>query len=110
MICMGYPRMGTTSEELDRMYEAESARLWEELNSFEEQEEEKEEIDPFPALYRMGDALSFINQAIARLHSGAETVKGTPYEDRIESLVMELEDVYSHIEDEVAYIKKEEGV
>lgn len=105
MICVGYPRIGTTSEELDRTYEAESARLWEELNSNEEPE-----IDPYPALYKMDDALSLVNQAVSKLNSGADSLKGTPYEDRIESLAMELEDVYSHIEDEIAYIKKEEGV
>ena len=105
MIVVGYPRVGTTSEELDRMYEAESARLWEELNNFEEPE-----IDPHLALENLNAALSHVSQAVSELDSVAEMLKGTPYEDRIESLVMELEDVYSHIEDEIAYIKKRENV
>ena len=105
MICVGYPRVGTTSEELDRMYEAESAKLWEELNNSEEPE-----IDPYPALHKMNDALFLINQAVSKLNGGADSLKGTPYENRIESLVMDLENVYSYIEDEIAYIKKEEGV
>lgn len=105
MITMGYPQMDTTAEEVDRLYEAESARLWEELNGTEEAEVE---IDPYPAFFRMGDAQSHINKAVSKLHDAAETVKGTPYEHRIESLAMALEEVYSYIENEVAYIKKEE--
>lgn len=105
MITVGYPRTGTSPEEIDEMYEAESARLWEELNSGD-----KREVDPYPAIYKMNDALSLVNQAISKLNSGADSLKSTPYEDRIVSLAMELENVYSYIEDEIAYIKKEEGV
>lgn len=105
MNCVGYPRMGTTSKELDRMYEAESARLWEELNNFEEPE-----FDPHLVLESLDDALSHVSQAVSNLNSAAKSLKGTPYEDRIGSLVMELESVYSYIEDEIAYIKKRESV
>ena len=78
--------MATYQEwQLDNMIGGEAAREWEEMNRID--------FDPHPAAYRLSDAISAIIKAQSLIKAAAEKVYDRPEEDKILSLVYELEQV-----------------
>ena len=99
MIFVGYP-LGATANEIDIRYESETSRIWEGLN--------RTEVDPFPAIYKIDDAMAHIYQAIDKIYASAELLKGTAAEQRINSLGKQLEELGGFIEAETTKLRKEE--
>lgn len=73
---------GTPDWQLDRMYEAECARKWEEQNK---------EDSILRAIEKLNDALSLVFKAESRLGSAADKVNGTPMDDKIMSVLDTME-------------------
>lgn len=78
------------SWQLDSMYEAESARLWEMQN---------QGFDPYPAAYRLSDALDALHKAESRIEAAAEKAEGQPEEEKIKSLLYDIEQIENAIAD-----------
>lgn len=73
--------------QVDEMWETESGRLWEELNA----------PDPNQGRYEaakiyMGFALDLLNKAVDSLIQAADEVDGLPLENKVLSLVTDLEE------------------
>ena len=78
--------MATYQEwQLDNMIGGEAAREWEEMNRID--------FDPYPAAYKLSDAISSIIKAQSLIREAAEKVYDRPEEDRILSLLYDLEQV-----------------
>ena len=74
--------------DLDRAYERESDRLWEALNARDESWDRK-----LDAVAYMNTALDNLNAAIVRFYGAKDQLEGMPEEDRLGSLLYELEDL-----------------
>ena len=83
-------------QDIDTMWESDTARAWEDLNDIPEEEEEEEEDIPagfYVAMYDLERAFSDICKAAATLHSASKSVEDLPEDARIESLAMDAEDL-----------------
>lgn len=74
--------------QLDAMYGAESARLWEMQN---------QGFNPYPAAYKLSDALSALHKADSLIGSAAEKAEGQPEEEKIMSLLYDMEQIENAI-------------
>jgi len=70
------------------MYEAESARMWEDLNAPDPNEQELIEASRF-----LKTAISHLNRAINFVMDAASELPDTPMGDKLESYVQDLEGI-----------------
>ena len=78
--------MATYQEwQLDNMIGGEAAREWEEMN--------RVDFDPYPTVNKLSDAISTIIKAEGLLKTAAERAQDRPDEDKILSLLYDLEQV-----------------
>lgn len=85
--------------QLDNMIGGEAAREWEELN--------KVDFDPYPAAHKLDDALLTLYHVESLIEAAAEKVQDRPEEDKILSLLYEIEQVENAVSD---IIHKDLGV
>lgn len=98
-------------QDIDAMWEASTARLWEDLNDIPEEEEQEQpwESGWYPAISELQEAMRKLNEAAAKLHDAAGKVAGCPEEHRIESLAMETEDQAAYIENQISRMERQAG-
>ena len=81
-----------TGYEVQALKEAEDARIWEELNAPDEYEKQMED-----ASREMRLAIEGLLKAEDYLADAVAAVCGTPMEDRVASLLNDVEDIYFDI-------------
>lgn len=81
---------GLADWQLDAMYGAESARMWEMQNHG---------FDPYPAAHKLSDALSVLHRTESLIGSAADKAAGQPEEEKIMSLMYDIEQIESAIAD-----------
>lgn len=81
-----------TGWEVQAMWEADTAALWERLNAPDPYEKEMHD-----AALNMRLAIEMINKAEDYLADAVTDLSGTPMEDRIQSFLNDMEDLHSDI-------------
>lgn len=104
MTVIGYP---TTDRELDMMYESESAKAWEELNSNFSQLEAKD----FDSLNNASASLEVVmtdfRSVVKYMSQAIGAINETPESDKLESLLDDFETTFYEVKQIQETIQKE---
>lgn len=77
---------------VDEIWEKDAARQWEEMNMSNEFEQKYRS-----AAYDVNTAHGHVTHAVDSLYDGLKEIKGTPAEDKIKSLMDDLENLGAEI-------------